>query len=193
MVIITLERDAIQWAVIAADESIARWRSAPGHYRNQWTSHLVGRLGEAAAERFLHSRGLTVQAHFRFPEREAMCDIELPAMRLDVKTWSVAFWNDLGRCVAVNQLPVLERKADCVLWCVLHENAAQPKDAWLAKQRVRVAVWGYSTLADIRQSPIRLTGRPGMRQVRNHQVAEKDIRELDELMLSLKGKRESMA
>ncbi len=151
MVIITLERDAIQWAVQAADESIARWSSAPGHYRNQWTSHLVGRLGEAAAEQYLQSRGLAGVAHFRFPAREAMGDIELPTLRLDVKTWSAAFWNDLGRCVAVNQLPVLERKADGIVWCVLHENASQPKDAWLAKTSVRVALRGYSTLADIRQ------------------------------------------
>ena len=185
MQIITLDQDALHWAVAAADESIARWGSAPGHYRNQWTSHLVGRLGEVAAEQCFSNRGLAVLAHFRFPEREAMCDIEIAATRFDVKTWSAAFWNDLGRCVAVNQLPVLERKADCVLWCVLHENASLPKDAWLAQKSVRVALWGYSTLTDIRQSPVCLTGRPGMRQVQNHQVAEKDIRPLDELIPSL--------
>jgi hypothetical protein len=182
MYIISLDQDVLHWAIAAADESIARWGNAPGHYRNQWTSHLVGRLGEAAAEQFLRQRGLPVQSHFRFPEREAMCDIEIASVRLDVKTWSATFWPDLGRCVAVNQLPVLERKADAVLWCVLHEKAALPKDEWLDKPSVRVALWGYSTLADIRQSPISLTGRPGMPQVRNHQVAEKNIRPFDELM-----------
>jgi hypothetical protein len=38
MVVITLDQAAIHWAVRAADESIARWVGAPGHYRNQWTS-----------------------------------------------------------------------------------------------------------------------------------------------------------
>jgi len=134
----------------------------------------VGRLGKVAAEQFFKSQGLDVLAHFRFPECKAMCDIEVASVRFDVKTWSAAFWADLGRCVAVNQLPVLERKvagarlASCaggILWCVLHENVSQPKDEWLAKKSVRVALWGYSTLADIRQSPVNLTGRPGMRQV----------------------------
>jgi hypothetical protein len=189
MHIISLDQDSLHWAIAAAEASLARWGSAPGHYRNQWASHLVGRLGEVAAEQFFASRGLVVLSHFRFPEREALCDIELAALRFDVKTWSAAFWNDLGRCAAVNQMPVLERKADGILWCVLHENASLSKDAWLAKASVRVALRGYSTLADIRQSPVRLTGRPGMRQVRNHQVAEKDIRRLDALIPTLDQRR----
>lgn len=77
---------------------------------------------------------------------------------------------------------MLERKANGILRCVLHEKATLPKDEWLARSSVRVAVWGYSTLADIRQSPISLTGRPGMRQVQNHQIAEKDIRSLDQVL-----------
>jgi len=35
MQIITLDQAAIRWAVETADTSIARWGSAPGHYRNQ--------------------------------------------------------------------------------------------------------------------------------------------------------------
>ena len=192
MHIVSLDQAAIHWAVQAADESIVRWIAQPGHYRNQWTSHLVGRLGKAAAEQFLQQRGLQVQAHFRFPEREAMCNIEIastrPAsIRLDVKTWSAAFWPDLGRCVAANQLPVLERKADAIVWGVLHEKAALPKDEWLGKPGVRIALQGYSTLHDIRRSPVSLTGRPGMRQVQNHQIAEKDLCSLDELLSMLGG------
>ena len=82
MAVITLDQVAIWWAVSAADESIARWASSPGHYRNQWASHLVGRLGEIAVEQFLLQQGVPVQTHFRFPERESLCDIELfPAGR----------------------------------------------------------------------------------------------------------------
>jgi len=77
MVIITLDQVAIRWAASAADESIARWANSPGHYRNLWASHLVGRLGEIAAEQFLLSHGVQVQAHFRFPKRESLCDIEI--------------------------------------------------------------------------------------------------------------------
>jgi hypothetical protein len=77
MDIITLDQVAIRWAVSAADESVTRWASSPGYYRNQWASHPVGRLGEIAAEQFLLSHGIQVQAHFRFPERESLCDIEL--------------------------------------------------------------------------------------------------------------------
>jgi hypothetical protein len=31
MILITLDQAAIRWAMHAADESIARWASAPGH------------------------------------------------------------------------------------------------------------------------------------------------------------------
>ena len=191
MAIITLDQVAIRWAVSAADESMARWASSPGHYRNQWTSHLVGRLGEIAAEQFLLSHGVQVQAHFRFPERESLCDIELlpvgrePPVRLDVKTWSEAFWPDLGRCVAVNQLEALDHKAEGILWCILHESARRPQAIWQTQEAVRVSIAGYSTISDVHQAPIRLTGRAGMPQVRNHQIAEQDLRPLDELVSSL--------
>jgi hypothetical protein len=196
MAVITLDQVAIRWAMSAADESTARWASSPGHYRNQWTSHLVGRLGEIAVEQFLLQHGVLIHAHFRFPERENLCDIELlPAgraspMRLDVKTWSEVFWPDLGRCVAVNQLQALEHKADSILWCILHESARRPRAIWQTLDAVRVSIAGYSTVSDIRQAPIRLTGRAGMPQVRNHQIAEQDLRPLDDL-ISLLVKRKS--
>jgi hypothetical protein len=191
MAVITLDQVAIQWAVGAADESMARWASAPGHYRNQWTSHLVGRLGEIAAEQFLMSHSVQVQAHFRCPERESLCDIELLAagralsVRLDVKTWSQAFWPDLGRCIAVNQLQALEHKAEGILWCILHESARRPRAIWQTLIAVRVSIAGYSTMSDVRQAPIRLTGRAGMPKVKNHQIAELDLRPSDELVSSL--------
>jgi hypothetical protein len=127
-----------------------------------------------------------------------MCDIEIPSadsssVRLDIKTWSAAFWPDLGRCVAVDQLRVLERKADSILWCILRENTRVPKEVWLARPSVRVSLVGYSTFADIRQAPIKLTGRTGMRQVQNHQLAEKDIRSLDELMSLLSSDHSAFA
>ena len=190
MDIITLDQVAIRWAVSAADESMARWASSPGHYRNQWTSHLVGRLGEIAAEQFLLSHGVQVQAHFRFPERENLCDIELfpagrePSVRLDVKTWSEAFWPDLGRCIAVNQLEALDHKAKGILWCIVHESARRSQAIWQTQEAVRVSIAGYSTISDVHQAPIRLTGRAGMPQVRNHQIAEQDLRPLDELVSS---------
>jgi len=172
----------------AADESLARWTSSPGHYRNQLTSHLVGRLGEIAAEQFLLSHGVQVQAHFRFLEREGLCDIELvhasgaSPVRLDVKTWSEAFWPDLGRCVAVNQLQALEHKADGILWCISHASARRPRAIWQTLDAVRVSIAGYSTISDVRQAPICLTGRAGMPQVKNHQIAEQGLRPLNELI-----------
>jgi len=188
--VITLDQEAIRWAVSAADESLARWASSPGHYRNQWVSHLVGRLGEIAAEQFLLSHGVQVQAHFRFSERESLCDIEILSagralsVRLDVKTWSEAFWPDLGRCIAVNQLQALDHKADGILWCILHESARRPRSIWQTLDAVRVSIAGYSTISDVHQAPIRLTGRAGMPQIKNHQIAEQDLRPLDELISS---------
>jgi hypothetical protein len=85
----------------------------------------------------------------------------------------------------MNQLQALDHKADGILWCILHESARWPQAIWQTKDAVRVSIAGYSTISDVRQAPIRLTGRAGMPQVRNHQIAEQDLRPLDELVSSL--------
>jgi len=82
----------------------------------------------------------------------------------------------------VNQLQALDHKAEGILWCILHESARWPQAIWQTKDAARVSIAGYSTISDVHHAPIRLMGRTGMPQVKNHQIAEQDLRPLDELI-----------
>ncbi len=185
---VTLYSADVAWALETSRQSAGRWGTQPGHYTNAMHSHFIGKLGELAAERALLERGLRLDAHFRHPEREALCDIVVKlrgysvVCRVEVKTWSRAHWPDLGRCIAVEQLPALAKKADLVLWCIT--NAPDP-DSDPAPVEVEIA--GWSTLEAVRAAPVRWTGTGAMRRVQNHQLDEHDLRPFAELMSELSG------
>lgn len=168
---VTLYSTDVAWALETARQSAGRWAAQPGHYTNALRSHFIGKLGELAAERTLLESGLRLDAHFRYPERESLCDMVVKLRgyrqitRIEVKTWSRVHWPDLGRCIAVEQLPALTKKADLVLWCVT--DAPDP-DSDPAPVEVEIA--GWSTLDEVRAAPIRFTGTGAMRRVQNHQL-----------------------
>ncbi|MEJ5223327.1 MAG: hypothetical protein WHV44_02645 [Anaerolineales bacterium] len=168
---VSLPSEDVAWAIETARQSAGRWGAQTGHYTNALRSHFIGKLGELAAARALLARGLRLDAHFRHPEREALCDVVVKQRgyrqitRIEIKTWSRAHWPDLGRCIAVAQLPALAKKADCILWCVT--DAPKP-DADPAPVEVEIA--GWSTLDEVRAAPIRFTGTGAMRRVQNHQL-----------------------
>lgn len=174
---ITLSPADVAWARETAHQSGQRWSAQPGHYTNALRSHFIGKLGELAVEKCLLERGLRLDAHFRHPERESLCDIVVKLRgyhaltRLEVKTWSRVHWTDLGRCIAVEQLPALEKKADLVLWCVT-DAPGMDDDA----QPVMVEIVGWSTLDEVRAAPVRWTGTGAMRRVQNYQLDEASLR-----------------
>ena len=95
-----------------------------------------------------------------------------PAQRIEVKTWNAAFWQNLGRCVAVNQMPNIRAKADIVIWCITPDSIASGASVTIA---------GWNTVAAIAQLPPIWTGPVGGRQVHNHQVPVEQVRPLGEL------------
>ncbi len=167
----TLSPADVAWTRETARQSAQRWAAQPGHYTNALRAHLIGKLGELAVEHALLTRGLRLDAHFRHPERESLCDIVVKRRgyraltRLEVKTWSRAHWPELGRCIAVEQFPLLQKKADVVIWCV-----TDPPDPAEAPAPAVVDLVGWSTLEEVRAAPVRWTGAGAMRRVQNHQL-----------------------
>ena len=173
---VTLSQEDIAWAVQRAQETLARWGKVYGHYNNKFNSHLKGRLGEVAVEKLIQQWELKHASHFRDADLDKWCDIELQKTisitpcRVDVKTWSEEHWQDLGRCIAVNQVPSLEKKADRIIWCVVEKMETPSPETVLALESIDVDVVGWSTLAEVKGAPIKFTGHAWMRKVENHQL-----------------------
>jgi hypothetical protein len=167
----------VQWAADTARSSFERWESQQGYYNNRLNSHFKGKLGEIAVEKFLLTQKLKLDSHFRFPDRENLADIVIKikgykkVARLEVKTWSKNYWQDLGRCIAVDQYPDMKKKADMIIWCLVDEK--QISDA-----PVKVLLAGWSKMEEVLKAPIKLTGLDNMRKINNYQLAETDMHEM---------------
>ena len=173
----------VKWAAETARSSFARWESQRGYYNNRLNSHFKGKLGELAVEKFLLDQKLKLDSHFRFPDRENLADIVVKIhgykriLRIEVKTWSNNYWQDLGRCISVDQFPDLKKKADVVVWCVTDVDSAAD-----AVAPVKVLLTGWSTIDDVSKAPICLTGLDNMRKVENYQLAEPDLYAINSLL-----------
>jgi len=168
----------VQWAIETARESFARWKSQKGYYNNRLNSHFKGKIGELATEKFLMNKSLKLDSHFRFPDRENLADIVIKIkgykriVRVEIKTWSTNYWKELGRCIAVDQVSDLKKKSDVIIWCLTNIQEI-PK----IPTTIKMSVYGWSTITDVENAPIKLTGLENMRKVRNYQLPEKDLRE----------------
>ena len=173
----------VQWAAETARSSFAKWESQQGYYNNRLNSHFKGKLGELAVEKFILDQKLKLDSHFRFADREKLADLVVKIngykkiLRLEVKTWSGNYWQDLGRCISVDQFPDLKKKADVIVWCVT--DASGTLDTTTP---VKILLAGWSKLDEVLKAPIRLTGFDHMRKVENYQLAESDLHEVNSLM-----------
>lgn len=170
----------VQWAIETARESFGRWKGQKGYYNNRLNSHFKGKIGEIATEKFLMNRNLKLDSHFRFPERENLADIVVKIKgykriaRIEVKTWSINYWKELGRCIAVDQVSNLKKKSDVIIWCLtnIQETPKTPTS-------IKMYINGWSTITDVENAPTKLTGLENMRKVKNYQLPEKDLREMN--------------
>ncbi len=74
-----------------------------GFYNNTQNSHLRGKIGEIAAQRWLEAARLEVEALFRDDSKARDCDLvarKSVTIRLDVKTWDMRYWHDKSRFIA---------------------------------------------------------------------------------------------
>lgn len=155
-------------ATLLADNSFAKYQNVRGHYRNSYSSHLVGKIGELAAFIWLRDEGFNPQLNVIDPKADKLCDIETDIGRVEVKTWKAKHWDDLGRAITVSQLASIKKKADLVLWCVADDVEAEPT--------VEIKGWNPVDVLD-KNEPL-MTGAIG-RQVFNYQIAVDDISSLD--------------
>jgi len=151
-------------AVALAEQTLAIFSQRPRHYNNTLNSHLRGKVGETACAKWLARQGVEIDSAFQDVDRMQEADLIVRGsnpLRLDIKTWDARYWPTLGRCVAVGQLPALQKKADGAMWCVC-PSALEPG--------IDVEIVGWSTLDEIVNAPRRMTGPAGRRQVDNYQL-----------------------
>jgi len=173
---INLNTEEVNWAIDSAKDSIKKWSEQKGHYNNKLNSHLTGKLGELAVEKYLLENEYDIDSHFRFPDREKLCDIVvkikryIKICRLEIKTWSEKYWVELGRCIAIDQYADLKKKADLVLWCVIPTIGIG--SIIKAPTEVTVKLVGWSRIDEIVNAPVKHTGIGDMRKIKNYQLAE---------------------
>lgn len=172
---VALSPDEVRLATMLADDSLDKFRSTRGYYRNTSRSHLLGKLGEVASELWLRQSGFDPVPLFREPGAEIQSDVVVNGLRVEVKTWDSQWWDKWGRCVAIGQVQALRAKADVVLWLtVVGPMTATP----IAE------IHGWSTIEDVSSAPTLWTGPEG-RQVHNHQLRVADLRNPDRLLQEL--------
>lgn len=151
-----------------AEETFSLFANYLGHYNHQ-TLIFEARLANWPVCNGLRTR--TFPAN-QFSEmltecRKLTCIWEARALSAS-KRMECAFWQNLGRCVAVNQMPDIRAKADVVIWCVTPQSIVPG---------VSVEIVGWNTVAEIARLPPVCTGLVvGSRQVHNHQVPIEQVR-----------------
>jgi len=153
-----------------AGQTLNLFKNRPGYYNNNHNSHLRGKVGEIAATQVLTDLGLPSNALWADLARLSEADIDVPGVfKADVKTWSSRYWADMGRCVAVGQVPKLVKKADLIIWCV-----SDPQ----LRPGMTVEVRGWNSLIDVEAACRRMTGPPAGRKVDNYQLDKSGIRDV---------------
>jgi len=172
MNIVTITDEQFAEAYELAEATMQVFSGLKGHYNNNLSSHLRGKVGEIAVSEVLYDLGIPSDPCWRDLSLLSAADIHAPKFRADVKTWSSRYWEGMGRCVAVGQLPKLERKADLVVWCQTHHEL---------RAGMRVAVMGWNSVTDVRSAPRLFTGPKTGRKVDNFQIPIGEIRPVETL------------
>jgi hypothetical protein len=169
-VVVELTQAEVREAQDMAAATHGRYAGQAGHYRNLARSHLLGKLGEVAVEKWLRSAGLQPDAAYRDPTRDREPDLLLNGDGVEVKTWRPDTWDEWGRCVTPAQASGVARKSRAIVWAVARDEA----------DPVTVELVGWSTPEDVVSTDPRPTG-PAYRPVMNHQVEMENLRDLAEL------------
>ena len=168
-----ISSDQFKLAEKLAVETFARFSRTKGHYNNTSNSHLRGKIGEIATSTALQELGFKVEDTYTDLDRMSEADLVISGnLRIDVKTWNAEHWNEMGRCISVDQIGKLERKADIIIWCI------SPKTL---NPGISVSVAGWNKVSEVRQAPRRLTGPQNGRKVENFQFEIGGIRDIEDL------------
>ena len=166
-----LNAEAKTLATLLAQNSFAKYQHVRGHYRNSYSSHFVGKIGELAAFIWLREAGLNPVLNVIDPRADKLCDIQSDVGRIEVKTWKEKHWDELGRAITVSQLSSIQKKADVVLWVVAKDVEAE---------ELHVAIKGWNAVSELDMKEPLMTGAVG-RQVYNYQLAVEQLHGIDQL------------
>jgi len=172
-----LSPEAKTLATVLAEKSFQKYQNVRGHYRNAFSSHLIGRLGDFAAYFWFRDQGLNPVINIAEPNGDRICDIDTDVGRCEVKTWRAEHWDDLGRAVTVSQLPSIKKKADFIFWCVADDYESETP---------KVQLKGWSNVDAIDKDEPLMTGKIG-RQIFNYQISVDDIQNLELLKQGKNG------
>jgi len=162
--------DQFELAEKLAFETFARFSRTKGHYNNTSDSHLRGKIGEIATSTALHELRFKVENTYTDLDRMSEADLAISGnLRIDVKTWNIEHWNEMGRCMSVDQIGKLEKKADIIVWCISPNTLASG---------ISVSVAGWNKVSEVRQAPRRLTGPKNGRKVENFQFEVSEMRDI---------------
>lgn len=178
---IVLSRTQIDDAIALGTASLARFQGVKGRYSNTFNSHVLGRFGEIAVESLFASASHSVVPHFRDLASLQLCDVEVlasvPYPRLEVKTWGLSNWKDLGRCIHTGQIAKIRSTADAIVWCTVPLPYLRSAGDLANHKSLVVEFVGFSLPSDVLTAPIKLTGRPNARKVENYQVPQDSLRD----------------
>lgn len=177
---IDVESADYQEAMDLAHGTYQKFQESAGHYTNTLNSHERGKIGEFACLRCLEKYNLKCGAKFKNLGNLRDADIIVHGdedLCVEVKTWNEKYWDEWGRCIAVEQFPALTKKANVVIWCITPDITTPP---------VRVTIAGWNKVDDIENAPKRWTG-PSNRQVHNHQVDNDKLRPMADFLNKFRG------
>jgi hypothetical protein len=166
MVFVELSIEETAMAKELADATYERHRHQSGQYRNLQRSHLVGKLGEVAVDKWLRQDGFATDPAYRDPERERDPDVLVNGRGIAVKSWRPDTWGEWGRCVTPGQMPGLQKKVLAIVWAVVDDERIP----------CQVEIAGWSTPDEVAAQEPQATG-PAYRPVVNHQVTVEQLRE----------------
>lgn len=183
----TLTKDDIVFCIKAGNETYNLFKNNEGFYRNLLSSHIIGKYGEVAVDRFLRNKlppDVGVTPYFKDAKLLQLCDIGLHGekdLRIEVKTWRFEYWNSWGRCVTPGKMPKLISQADLVIWAYIARPITSIDLELPGPENIEIVLTGYSTIEDIQRSPTRFTGPEG-KQIFNHQLDIDTLRKMDDFI-----------
>jgi hypothetical protein len=163
-------------ATSLAEATHQRYSGASGHYRNLPRSHLLGKLGETAVEKWLRSEGFDPDPAYRDPEREREPDLLVDGRGIEVKCWRPDTWTEMGRCVTPAQMPGMQKKIQSIVWGIVEDE----------REPVGVELAGWSTPDEVAATETRPTG-PKYKPIMNHQMDLESLLDLADLVALLRA------
>lgn len=140
--------------------------------QNTVHSHFIGKIGELGAALLFEKLGLNVQKHFLDVKNDALADMSINDVRIEVKCWNPRAYRTFGACISEAQSLKIIDKCDIILYCTYDESDGS------------FILRGWNKTRDIQYSPIETTSsvfKPS-RKVLNRIMEPRGIKKLPNIL-----------